>query len=142
MTRRRIACSCLLILALAAAGCGSGRYPVSGTVLYEDGTPLEEGTVVGEAEVAGKLVAVQGNVVNGAFEWGTERPGDGAPAGQYRVIVLPRALGDSEMAQGMVPAVDKKFTSYESSGLTFEVKSGKNKLDIKVTRPATRGKTP
>src|SRR5437870_3173961 len=112
-------CSLLLVplLLVATSGCGSGRYRVSGTVTYEDGSPLEEGTVAGEATINGRPVAVQGNVQkNGSFVWGTERPGDGAFPGKYRVIVLPRALGDGERSQGMLPAVDKRFTSYESSG--------------------------
>jgi hypothetical protein len=138
--RRRTAGKVLLLLfVLGVAGCGSGRIPVTGTVLYEDGSPLEEGTVVGEAEINGTIVAVQGNVrPDGSFEWGTERAGDGAFPGNYRVIVVPRALGDGEIAEGKQPAVDKRFTSYETSGLTFEVKPGNNRLDIKVTRPAVR----
>lgn len=130
-----------LILALVAlSGCGSGRCRVSGTVTYEDGSPLTQGTVAGEATIDGKLVAVQGNVQkDGKFEWGTDSPGDGAYPGLYRVIVLPRALGDTEISQGMLPDVDRKFTSYESSKITFEVKRGVNTLNIKVSKPAPRG---
>jgi hypothetical protein len=49
--------------------------------------------------------------------------------------VIPRGLGDAEMAQGMPPAVDDKYTRFETSGLEFEVKPGANDLPIKVTRP-------
>jgi hypothetical protein len=78
----------------------------------------------------------QGSVrKDGTFDWGTLRPGDGAKLGKYRVIVLPRALGDGELAQGMKPAVDGKFTRYDSSGIEFEVKAGRNELMIKVGRP-------
>src|SRR5262249_54224570 len=94
-----------LFLTALASGCGSGRYPVAGRATYEDGSPVEGGTVIGEATVNGKLVGVQGNIEKGGtFRWGADRPGDGALPGNYRVIVMPVALGDSELAAGKVPA--------------------------------------
>ncbi|HVK13554.1 MAG TPA: hypothetical protein VM597_32705 [Gemmataceae bacterium] len=120
-------------------GCGSGRYPVSGRVAYEDGTPVEAGTVIGEATVNGKVVGVQGNIEkDGTFVWGADRAGDGAFPGLYKVIVMPVALGDSELAEGKRPAVSGKYTKYETSGITFEVKPGKNHLDITVTKPQAK----
>jgi hypothetical protein len=125
-----------VLLAALTAGCGSGRYPVAGRVAYEDGSPVEAGTVIGEATVDGRLVGVQGNIEpDGTFAWGSDRPGDGAPAGLYRVVVMPVALGDSELAEGKHPAVDGKYTKYDTSGITFEVKPGRNELNITVTRP-------
>jgi hypothetical protein len=127
-----------LLLALVP-GCG-GRAAVGGRVTYEDGTPVEEGTVIGEATVDGKAVGVQGNIArDGSYSWGGDRPGDGALPGNYRVLVMPRALGDSELAEGKVPAVDRKFSRYETSGITFDVKPGKNTLNITVTRPKPKG---
>ena len=130
----------LLAAVVAATGC-SGRYPVSGRVAYEDGSPLEDGTVIGEATVNGKPVAVQGAVrKDGSFEWGGDVPGDGAMPGDYKVVVMPRALGDAEMGEGKQPAVDGKFTKYDSSGLTFSVKPEKNTFNITVSRPRPKGK--
>lgn len=129
------------LVLLVAGGCGSARCSVTGRVTYDDGSPLDEGNVAGEATIDGKLVAVQGNIQkDGSFTWGSDKPGDGALPGTYRVVVLPRALGDSEMAQGMVPAVDSKFTRYETSDITFEVKSGRNELNINVTKGASKRK--
>jgi hypothetical protein len=130
-----------LLLLCFVAGCGSGRYPVNGRVTYEDGSPVEAGTVIGEATVDGKPVGVQGNIEqDGSFSLGGERAGDGAPAGNYRVIVMPVALGDMEMAEGKQPAVDGKYTQYETSGITLEVKPEKNVLNITVSRPKPRAK--
>jgi hypothetical protein len=126
---------------LGAAGCGSDRYPVTGKVTYEDGSPLTEGSVTGEMGDGADRVMVQGDVrPDGSFEWGTLKPGDGAKPGKYRVIVTPLALGDSELAKGMQPAVDDKFTRYETSGIEFEVKAGKNELNITVTKPKSKKK--
>lgn len=126
----------LSLILVALSGCASGRHPVTGKVSYEDGSPLEEGTVAGEATVDGKLIGVQAKVhQDGSFKWGTEKAGDGAFPGKYRVAVLPRALGDSEIAKGMKPAVADKFTKYDTSGITHEVTSGPSELKIKVSRP-------
>ena len=137
MTRRLAPALIPAVLAvLSAAGCGSARHPVTGRVVYEDGTPLTEGAVVGEATIDGKPVMAQGDIrPDGTFAWGTGKPGDGARPGTYRVIVVPRALGDAELAKGAAPSVDPKFTSPDTSGITFEVKEGQNELHITVTRP-------
>jgi hypothetical protein len=128
-----------LLLLAVAAGCGSGRYPVSGRVTYEDGSPVEAGIVIGEATVNDELVGVQGNIErDGSFRWGADTPGDGALPGEYRVIVVPVSLGDSELAEGKLPAVHSKFTRYETSGITFEVKPEENVLNIRVARPNPR----
>ncbi|MBA4065618.1 MAG: hypothetical protein C0501_18265 [Isosphaera sp.] len=138
MTRRARRTAALLTLAAlaGAAGCGSGRYPVTGRVTYDDGSPLPEGSVVGECRDGPDPVMARGNVgPDGRFEWGTERAGDGAKPGKYKVIVVPRTLSNAELAQGMVSAVDGKFTRYDSSGIEFEVKDARNELNITVTRP-------
>src|SRR5262249_30743058 len=93
MTRVQVRAWALLVtfVLAAASGCGSDRCRVPWTVRYEDGSSLQEGTVAGEAKIDGKLVGVQGAIrKDGSFEWGTERPGDGALPGKYRVVVLPR----------------------------------------------------
>ena len=125
-----------LALLAGSTGCGNGQYPVSGRVVYVDGSPVTEGLVVGEAAVDGKQVMAQGDVnPDGTFRWGTRRPGDGARPGKYRVVVIPRALGDAETAKGVLPAIDRKFSNPKTSGIDFEVKETSNRLDITVTRP-------
>lgn len=133
---RRLAAVLALTALIGSAGCGPARHPVAGRVAYEDGSPLTEGSVIGETTAGGQKVMAQGAVrPDGTFEWGTGRPGDGATAGKYRVIVVPRALGDAEMAAGQRPAVDAKYTQYDTSGIEFEVKEGKNELNITVSKP-------
>lgn len=142
MTRlaRRSATLLTLAALTGVAGCGAGRYPVTGRVVYDDGSPLPEGSVVGESTDGGPVMARGSVKSDGRFEWGTDRPGDGAKPGKYRVIVIPRALGDAELAKGELPAVDGKYTKYETSGITVEVKAEKNELNITVNRPKPRAK--
>jgi hypothetical protein len=114
---------------------------VSGRVTYDDGSPVEAGSVIGEATVNGKVVAVQGTIKSdGTFSWGGDREGDGAIPGLYKVIVVPVSLSEYQLSQGMTPAVDGRYARYESSGLSFEVKPGPNEFNIKVSRPKPKGR--
>jgi hypothetical protein len=138
---RRFALCLSALAALVVAGCGSGRYPVAGKVTYDDGGPVPAGTVIGEATVDGKLVGVQGNIASdGSFSLGGDKPGDGALPGEYKVIVMPRALGDADMGEGKRPDVDGKYGKYDSSGLKYTVKAEKNEYNITVARPKPRSK--
>jgi hypothetical protein len=137
---RRLQLPALLLLVALAVGC-SGRHPVTGRVLYEDGSAVEAGTVIAEATVDGKPVSVQGNIEkDGSFSLGGDRPGDGVLPGSYKAIVMPVALGDAEMGEGKSPAVDGKFGRYDSSGLTFEAKAEKTVVEFRVTRPKPKVK--
>ncbi|HVK08874.1 MAG TPA: hypothetical protein VM597_08875 [Gemmataceae bacterium] len=134
--RRGLTTLAALALLAGVAGCGSDRYPVTGRVMYEDGIPVTEGNVIGHSGEGPSAVTVQGSVQpDGTFEWGTDKPGDGARPGKYRVAVIPRGLGDAEMAAGMLPAVDSKFEDPKTSGIEFEVKPQRNELNITVTKP-------
>lgn len=140
MTRILLSCG-LVALLLTLPGCGAGRVTVAGKVSYDDGTPVEDGSVIGEATVDGKLVAVQATIQkNGSFTWGGDREGDGALPGSYKVIVVPPGLSEYQVEQGQTSAVDGKFGKYESSGLAFEVKPGPNEFNITVTRPKEKAK--
>jgi hypothetical protein len=129
----------VLTVLVGVTGCGGGRCAVSGRVHYPDGSPLTEGNVIGQMGGGLTSVTVQGRVKpDGSFSWGTDREGDGAVPGKYRVAVMPRALGDAERSQGKKSAVDPRFSSPQTSGIEFEVKEGRNRLDITVTRPQER----
>lgn len=124
---------------LGVAGCGGNLCPVSGRVTFDDGSPLDAGLVVCEARVGDKPVMARGGLrPDGTFELGTDKPGDGARPGKYRVLVMPRGLSAAE-ASKRPPIIDRKFEKYETSGIEFEVKAGqKNELNITVTRPKGR----
>lgn len=126
-TRRGFAV--LAATAVLVVGCGSGvrKYPVAGVVEFEDGTPLEGGLVEfsgleNKARAAGQVKK------DGTFQLTSDREGDGAPSGKYRVIVI-----QGSMPIGMAPAgaqsehrhesrrLHPKHGQYETSGLTAEV---------------------
>ena len=129
--------TCLLTwAALALAGCSSGRYPVTGMVTYDDGSPVTAGTLIAETTTNGKVVAVQANIESdGTFRCGGAAPGDGALPGSYRALITAPTISDAEQALGKRPALEGKYARYETSGITFDVKPGKNEISIKVSRP-------
>ncbi|MEX2309546.1 MAG: hypothetical protein WD738_18235 [Pirellulales bacterium] len=128
-------------------GCGDGkiaRYPVIGTVLV-DGRPAEGATVIfcpveGPPEFMRERPFSQTDA-SGRFELTTLEPKDGAPAGNYTVMI--RWLSNS----GPVPAnvdpdrggggrvVDRLGGRYfhpEKSGLTATVEDGDNDLKFEL----------
>jgi hypothetical protein len=134
--RRWLATLAPMAVLLGVAGCGGGLYPVSGRVVFEDGSPLDEGVVICELNGAQKPVMARGTLQrDGSFRLGTSRPGGGAPPGQYRVLVVPRSLNQFEQEKQLPPIIDRKFEAFETSGLTLEVKQGNNELNITVSKP-------
>ena len=123
-----IAAALAILLGGAMAGCGRPKYPVTGIVVHEDGTPFTGGGIVAmETEIDGKRVMSRGGIDgDGRFVLASERPGDGAFSGTYRVRVLPHVVIDGPATVGIAD----RFQSFETSGLSFEVGSGKNEFTI------------
>lgn len=72
-----------VVAMIACAGCG-GRSQVSGKVVFSDGTPLTYGTV----NFTNNEVACKGQIEkDGTFKMRTFKPGDGVPAGTYKVFI-------------------------------------------------------
>src|SRR5262249_3428590 len=65
---------------------------------------------------------------DGSFELSTNKPGDGAPAGRYRVsIVWSRTDPDDNRSRGP-DLLRGRYARPEKSGLQVEVKEGPNQL--------------
>ena len=116
---------CLLLLSVLS-GCGSNQVPGSGTVKYDSGEPVPNGTVVfrtDQHQYTGEIAS------DGTFQLGGLKPGDGLPPGTYKVIVLGFDANDN-------PLVAAKFSEADRSGLSFEVKKGeKNHFEVVVGKP-------
>lgn len=109
-------------------GCGRPKYSVTGVVVHDDGTPYAGGGVVAmESVIDGKRVMARGAIgPDGRFVLASQRPEDGAFAGEYRVRVLPPVVIDGPAPKGL----DPRFQSFDTSGLSFEVGTGKNEFTI------------
>jgi flagellar hook assembly protein FlgD len=100
--------------------------PGSGTVKYDSGDPVPNGTVVfktDQHQYTGEIAA------DGTFQLGGLKVGDGLPPGTYKVAVLGFDTNDKLL-------VAEKFSDADKSGLNFEVKKGeKNHFEVVVAKP-------
>ncbi len=129
MTGRVLADAAVL---LALTGCGDRLYPVRGTVALEDGTPVTRGMIICERYEGGPAVSAQGAIQpDGTFRLGTAKPGDGLPAGKYRVLINAMDLSDLPDDKKDIP-FDPKYLSFQTSGLELEVKKGEVDYPIRL----------
>jgi|1185.fasta_scaffold37497_2 hypothetical protein len=151
---RRISVSLLLLsllpsMALVGACNRNSRLgvaPVRGRVMY-DGRAVTNATVVfspsdNTIEKAKKLRPYAYVDGQGNFEIMTYKEGDGAPPGNYRVMILiagapsksskDRAAGEPEHPVSQNPnvpmAVIEKYGNLETSGINVTVENGENNL--------------
>jgi hypothetical protein len=125
---------------LGALGCGNGGIcPVDGQVVWKDGSPATE---LKGAEVVfdlpEKQTGARGSVeADGSFKLTTNNPGDGALAGDYKVLIFeigrkPKVGGEEgELAPG---AIDIRYADPRTSDLVATVKPGSNKITLTVDR--------
>jgi hypothetical protein len=129
------------LAAVALAGCGQGYQPVSGRVVWKDGTPAKElsGSQV-VFESAELKMSARGTIgPDGSFTITTVNPDDGVPAGTYKVAIVEErkslAAEGSQLAPGLL---DVKYYDLNTSGLTADVTSGKNEVTLTVERAKGR----
>lgn len=132
-----------LMILIGAAGCGRKYYPVSGEVVFKDGTPLTGGWVSFQPLDPGVKTSSQGEIQpDGTFRLTTEAKGDGAPEGRYRVTVTPPLPLKREGKNLPPPAIDPRYQDAEKSRLEFTVTRdpARNHFRIEVDRPGAGAK--
>lgn len=139
-------------LAVLFAGCASdGRpkvVPVSGKVTQK-GKPMTQGEVMftptGGVPGAAVTVATGQIESDGSYRLTTFNTGDGAVPGKYKVTVVSRSAGDEMMkmnkkADGTIAyklppsAVASKYSSLDTTPLTYTVTDGSNTIDIDLAQ--------
>ncbi len=111
-------------LILVAVGC-SDKHPVSGRVVFTDGTPVPLVSIIFESEDR-KTSAVGKADKDGYFEMLFEVPGDGVPPGKYDVALkAPHYMDllpdEGKLSPGPGWGLKKKYRSGSSSGISFNV---------------------
>ena len=148
----------LAFLALASCGTDDGlgkRYPVSGTVKYND-SPLEKGEISFVPEDMSKNFGATGTITNGSYTLAMGGNSDGAQAGKYKVTIsakedysekaqvdfkkvtgsqspklLPNFVAKAAAtAKSLIPA---GYGDPRTTTLTAEVKPQTNTLDFKLS---------
>jgi hypothetical protein len=123
------------LIAVALVGCGGGGFaPAKGQLIYPDGKPvndLDGFNIVFEGKAPdGRSYSAMGTIdKEGKFTLFTNKPGDGAPVGNCRVLIEPKMI-DSER-EAPYP-LDRKYRSFETSGLTYEIKADGNDIQFTV----------
>ncbi|OJW20876.1 MAG: hypothetical protein BGO49_29140 [Planctomycetales bacterium 71-10] len=151
--RFRVLGSFATATALAVLGCGEPGPPplakVHGKVTYH-GEPLKTGRVL-FIPVAPKPDGTRdypagGSIgEDGGYELTTVEPGDGAAIGEHKVAVIamsggaaPSGFYNGEAANKTKPAklkslIPDKYSSPDTTPLTYKVVAGPNTYDIEVT---------
>jgi hypothetical protein len=129
----------VVALAVALAGCGDGRlkrYPVTGSVVI-DGKPAEGAIVAfcpvnpsGELEHLRPAGRTDGS---GRFELTTYDSGDGAPAGEYKVLVkwpAPEPANDRDGRPGALgpDRLKGKYYDLEKTPFAATIEEQANEL--------------
>jgi hypothetical protein len=150
---------CLAPLLLAGCRHGVATYPVSGTVRFDDGQPVRIGFIEFRCRDTGRSARARLDEA-GAFSLGSFAAADGAPAGNYQIIIVqyftPPPPGhvhshpdhdgnDDDALHGAHhhdahpdARVDVKFSSFSSTPLHAMVrKADDNKFNFVVTHPKT-----
>ena len=134
--RRFLPCFFLLV---ASLGCSNGNpktHGVYGVVRFSDGLPLTSGTVEFEAlDYEMPIMATSEIAADGSFDLGTFDVDDGAIQGRHRVVVVSsHEIGTGAERPGLIEQskLHPRFSDFNTSGLEFEVKPGKNEFTITV----------
>ena len=132
----------LLLLVGGIVGCErppQATYPVKGIVKWRDGQPATE-----LSDGAIELQVIEGPTIrvsprapirsDGTFTLRTYRPNDGAPAGKYRVAILPWF----PMEEDLPPPpkiVDRRLQSFQTTPLQVAIKPAPNEIELTIDRP-------
>ena len=134
----------LIILALVAATCVgcSGNVKLSGKVLYsDDSSPVESGMVYFVSQDGS--FSAHGTIKNGDFTVSSVKENDGLPKGTYdvyfagieKVVKEGQTLANGDTTEPeTAPAIDVKYLSASTSGITQTVDSGTKTVEYKLDR--------
>ena len=130
---KQLLCIGLVSLLFLAVGCG-GNCGLKGKVVFsDDKTPLTQGEVcfVTDKDIARGPIDGNGNYVVSYI-----RKNDGLPRGTYRVYLTDTEINEpvpGRPAFNLIPQIDPKYGSPDTSGLVLEVKRSMT-WDIEVDR--------
>src|SRR5690349_8597434 len=122
----------IALLLAGIVGCGSATtYPVTGKIVFKDGTPFSGGLVRFRPVDEKLQVSARGDIQsNGTFILGTYKEDDGAVPGKYQVAITPPPRPKVREKPVGRPVMDPRFENFETSGLEFEVARHKNNFTI------------
>jgi hypothetical protein len=135
---KKIFITSVLCLLFCFTGC-SGKIKISGTVTFSDGTPVTKGNVVFDNGTQSYF----GIIKDGTYVTGGNKAIEGIPNGTYKVWLAQTETTENTLdtdghvtSYKVTQTIAKKFTSPNTTELTFEVKpDGQKTFDIVVEKP-------
>jgi hypothetical protein len=134
----------IISVTLIVSGCAR-QVPLGGRITFSDnGEPLTEGSI---GFVRGSVQARSDIDADGRYNLGFAADGDGLPKGEYQIYIqavrIEYQYGPNKNRDGNpevidrkeIPLIAKKYSSAETSGLTFTVDGKNSTFDIQVERP-------
>ena len=127
-------------LVILLAGCGGQKMQLGGTVTFsDDGAPVPTGFVIFTA-VGADFQSRSVIAEDGAYALSTTGNVDGIPPGEYLVSLVGVERNtqvnrpDGSYTTQSEPLILPKYTSPNTSGLTFTVDGSTKRYDIQVER--------
>ena len=129
-----------LLLALLCVGC-SGKVKLGGTVSFTDGTPVDSGMVYFVSKDGS--FSARGEIQNGEFQVSSVGKNDGLPKGEYNVyfsgietvVKEQQELENGDFIEAETrPAIDVKYMSASTSGITQNVDGSTKKVEFQLER--------
>jgi hypothetical protein len=140
--KRSLQLGTVIVSCAALIGCGSaGVYPVEGLVTWKDGSPATNlaGSLI-FFECPEKKTSSRGSIQpDGSFQLMTNKPNDGAPAGEHTVLIIEvgrKSLGGPDSSAIAPGKIDTRYATPGTSDLRASVKPGKNQITLVVDSPA------
>jgi len=127
---------------LCLGGCGSGRHPVRGKLVYVDTEqPVKELAGFEVIFTSEQLhTSARGTIQeDGSFQLGTVKEEDGVAPGEY-VVTLTQPFREPERPFVGDRVVDRAYEDPSTSDLKAEVKAEKNDFVFKLRRIARQRK--
>lgn len=130
----------LVSMVTQVVGCGMSDNPtVTGTITTTDGQVVSGGRIT-FTSVSPPISASSRIAPDGSYELSSVEPGDGAPAGHYKVAIISKISSAGGDRNGRSVATSKslvheKYADIETSQLTAEVAPGTNTIDFQVEPP-------
>jgi hypothetical protein len=129
-------------LFLLTGACGCARrdlYPVRGRVVFDQGGPIDPlagGLVIFEPLDPKMKVSARGDIQpDGSFRLSTFQQGDGAPLGEYRVLVSPPTPPSQAKEIPAPVVIHPRFHDLEKTPLRQTVRPEANELTLTVAKP-------
>ncbi|HMO15311.1 MAG TPA: hypothetical protein PKD64_10470 [Pirellulaceae bacterium] len=138
MRALRICCGVgLVVCLLSITGCDKSipAYPVEGTVVFEDGTPIKFGTI--ELLSDEHKINARGTINReGKFRLTTYHPNDGAVAGKHRCVIAQHVVEmyGIKVNHDHGDLVASKYADYSTTDLVVVIEAKPNEIKLVVDK--------